>query len=230
MIAYIILSLVFATCLCWIGGRRHAWIPQIGYAAAVSAGFITAAKLAPVVDGVFVSASIGLYSATFLLTDYLDEVFGKQQALRAVYMGIIAECVVLFAVLMTLAVPSAPFWPHQEAWSTTFGVVPRIMIASISAFVISQLLDVYLFDWLKRKHQGRLLFVRNNVATILSQTVDTLIFYSIAFWGVAGVELGELILMACLVKYVIALLDTPFIYAVCIRAKRQREAGAVESD
>ena len=226
MIVYILASLAVGTVLCLIAGKRHPWIAQVAYAAVVAASLLTAAKLSPIMDGVFVSVAIGLYSASFLFTDFLGEVYGKDQALRAVYMGIIAEVVVLFAVLMTLAAPSAPFWTDQEAWVTTFGVAPRIMVASISAFIVAQLLDVNVFDWLKKKLDGRLLFVRNNISTFLGQTADSIVFYTIAFLGVPGVDLLSLIVTTCLVKYAIAALDTPFIYLTRAWAQRGESANA----
>jgi queuosine precursor transporter len=225
MIVYILLSLVLATIICLVAGKRHPWVAQIGFAGIVTGSFITAAKLSPIVDGVFISASMGLYSATFLLTDFLGEVHGRKHALRAVYMGIIAEAVVLFAVLMTLSVPAAPFWRHQEAWVNTFGVAPRIMLASISAFLVAQFLDVFVFDWFKQRHGTRLLYLRNNVGTILSQTIDSVVFYPIAFLGVPGVEIVNLIAVTCVVKYAIALCDTPFIYLSRMWAERSTLGG-----
>ena len=221
MALYIIISLVVATALCMIAGRRRPWVAQIGFAAIITGSFITAPKIAPIVGGVFVSASIGLYSASFLLADFLVEVYSRKHALRAVYMGLISELLVLFAVLMTLGVPSAPFWKDQNAWVTTFGVAPRIMVASLSAFLAAQFLDVMVFARLKKRHKRRLLFVRNNLSTIASQTVDSIVFYPIAFLGTPGVDLFSLIAVACVVKYAIAVLETPFLYLSRMWAERQ---------
>ena len=148
---------------------------------------------------------------TFLLTDFLGEVHSKAFALRAVYMGIIAELVFIFAIGLSIYVPAAPFWENQEAFVRVLGTAPRIMVASITAFVAAQLLDVTVFDLLKKKMSGRLLVIRNNVSTILGQTTDSIVFYTIAFWGVVP-NLLELIIVTCLVKYIIAAADTPFLY------------------
>jgi uncharacterized PurR-regulated membrane protein YhhQ (DUF165 family) len=178
--------------ICIIAGKKHAWVVQVSYAATVVACLATAAKISPIVPDVFVSVAIGLYSMTFLLTDFLGEVF-------------------IFAIALSIYVPAAPFWENQEAFVRVLGTAPRIMVASITALVAAQLLDVTVFDWLKKKMSGRLLVIRNNVSTILGQTTDSVVFYTIAFWGVVP-NLLELLAVTCLVKYLIAAADTPFLY------------------
>lgn len=211
LIVYCLLSLIFGTVVCIIAGKKHPWLVQVAYAATVVACLVTAAKLSPIIPGIYVSVAIGLYSMTFLLTDFLGEVYNKGVALRAVYMGIVAEVVFIFAVILSIKVPAAPFWENQGAFAQVLGTAPRIMIASITAFVAAQLLDVTVFDWLKKKMSGRLLAVRNNCSTILGQTTDSIVFYTIAFWGLVP-NLLELIVVTCIIKYIITAADTPFLY------------------
>ena len=225
LIAYCLASLCLGTAVCLLVRRGNPWPVQVTYAGTVVACIITAAKLSPIVDDVFVSVAVGLYSMTFLLTDFLAEVHSKRAAMRAIYMGIIGEAVVLFAIYFSVAVEAAPFWENQEAFAKTLGAAPRIVLASVVAFVAAQLLDVSVFDWLKTLFKGRLLAVRNNISTFLGQTTDSVLFYSIAFWGLVP-NLLELIVVTCLVKYVIAAVDTPFIYLARYWANRDRRALA----
>lgn len=227
LIIYTIASLVLGTVICILAGKRRPWLVQAAYAATVVASLLTAAKLSPLIEGVFVSVAIGLYSMSFLLTDYLGEIHGKRAALRAVYSGILAEVVVIFSVYFSIAVEPAPFWQDQEAFSTTFGAAPRIMVASITAFVVAQLLDVTVFDLLRKRMKGKWLGLRNNVSTFLGQTVDSVIFYSIAFAGVVP-NLFELIVVTCLVKYAIAALDTPFLYLARFITEQRQEGGIAD--
>jgi len=92
--------------------------------------------------------------------------------------------------------------------------MPRILLASLSAFIISQFIDVYAFDKIKRKlPENKFLWIRNNVSTIISQAIDTSIFVPIAFYGVVSNEiLLGLMLSTYAIKVIVALLDTPFIY------------------
>jgi uncharacterized integral membrane protein (TIGR00697 family) len=102
----------------------------------------------------------------------------------------------------------------QTALETIFVLMPRIALGSLTAYIISQLLDVHLFQKIKERFTSdRLLFVRNIGSTMTSQLVDTIIFVPIAFLGeVSSGVLFEIILTTYIIKLIVALLDTPFIY------------------
>ena len=225
LVIYCFASLAVGTAICMIAGKKRPWVVQIAYAATVVACVVTAAKLSPVIPGVFVSVAIGLYSMTFLLTDYLGEIHGKAVAMRAIYMGLIGEIILIFAVYFSIVVPAAPFWENQEAFAAILGAAPRIMVASVLAFISAQVLDVTVFDWLKKRMSGKHLLVRNNVSTILGQTTDSIVFYTIGFYGKVP-NLVELIIVTCLIKYAIAAIDTPFLYFARFWAYR----GSTESN
>ena len=162
---------------------------------------------------IFIPAGVVAYPITFLMTDIIGEIWGKKTANQVVWAGFF--CSILAAALGYLAVwlPAAPFYQHQEAFSSMFGMVGRITIASLIAYIVSQTHDIWLFHFLKERTGGRHLWLRNNLATITSQLIDTVIFISIAFGGVIpffsllGMMLGQ-----WLVKAILALLDTPFCY------------------
>ena len=125
---------------------------------------------------------------------------------------------IIMVISMTL---SLEFIPHPEDFAqdplvVIFGYLPRLLLASLSAFIVSQLIDVYVFDKIKTKlPDNKHLWIRNNVSTILSQLVDSLIFVPIAFYGTVSFEtLIGLILSTYLIKVIVALLDTPFIYLI----------------
>ena len=173
---------------------------------------VTASKLTPLSEGIVVSVAIGLYSMSFLLTDFLGEIYGKKQALRAVYMAIFGAIIYVFAAQFSVATEPAAYYGFQSAYATVLGTAPRLVIASIAAFIVAQLCDVLVFDKLKEVTNGRFLFLRNNLSTLVGQTLDTIIFYLIAFWGIVP-NILELIVVTILVKVAIAIADTPFLYA-----------------
>lgn len=172
---------------------------------------VLAAKII-VVGAFFVPAGILAYSLTFLCTDIIGEVYGKQIAQRVVLAGFIALLVTLGLIQLALIWPPAPIYPHEAAFKTVLSHSERIIIASIIAYLISQLTDVRLFALLRQLTQGRLLWLRNNLSTIASQLLDSIVFILIAFYGTA-LPLFDLIIGQWLIKLVIAALDTPFIYA-----------------
>lgn len=138
-----------------------------------------------------------LFPFSFLLTDIISEKFGKEYTLKMVRNGILIAFIPTFLM-----------------------VDVRIAAASIIAYIISQIADVYIFDILKNKYNKKW-WVRNNVSTLISQTLDTLVFFMIAFYGVMPNELMiSLIVGTCLIKWVMALIDTPLFYFIAIKDKK----------
>lgn len=209
---YCFAALVFGFVICVIAGKRSPWLVQVAYSAAVVGSIITAGKVVHVYDGVYTSVAVGLYAMTFLFTDYLGEIYGRKHALRAVVMGFVSALVVLFAIQMSIVVEPAPFWESaQKSYEEVHGRTARLVFASIIAFVAAQVVDVYVFDWIKEKTKGKFLALRNNGSTFMGQGVDSVIFFSVGFYGLVP-NILDLIFVSFIVKIVVALLDTPVIY------------------
>lgn len=168
-----------------------------------------------VVFGPFtVPAAVLVYSTTFLLTDFLSEMYSEKEAIKAVFIGFLSNIVLVVSTWIAVQWQYAPFWGGQAAFESIFGLVPRIVLGSMIAYIISQNLDVKIFVFLKNKHPKHL-WIRNNTSTMVSQFVDTVIFITIAFYGtVSGNMLLSLILGQYVVKWLIAVIDTPFLYIV----------------
>jgi uncharacterized integral membrane protein (TIGR00697 family) len=219
-IVYVLAALLVATALCLISGTRRPWIAQLAFAAMAIASIATASKISPIINGVYVSVAVGLYSMTFMLANYLREIFGKPFAVRAIWMGFLGELLFVFATQFALAAPSAPFWSNQIAFETVYAITPRIFIASILAYVSAEFTDVNVYHAIFRLTNGRHLWLRNNIGTIVGQTVDSVIFYTIAFYGIVP-DIVALVVTTLAVKAAIALVDTPAIYFVRYVARTQ---------
>lgn len=160
-----------------------------------------------------VSAGILVYSATFLITDLLSELWSKDDARRAVWAGFYGSIALVATVWITLAWPSPSYGQDiATAFDTALGLTPRVVLASMVAYLVSQHLDVTLFHYLKRVTHKKHLWLRNNASTIVSQLVDSVLFASVAFYGLY--PLLPLIAGTWVVKVGIALIDTPFVYGV----------------
>ena len=154
-----------------------------------------------------------LYGSIFFATDILTEVYGKRAARRGVWLGFIGMA------LMTLWMQfGIKFIPHasdfsQEAFLTIFGLMPRIAAGSMTAYLVSQHHDIWAFLFWKRKTKGRFLWLRNNASTLVSQAIDSVIFCTIALWGVFDNNTWLQILVSTyFIKLFVAVIDTPFIY------------------
>jgi uncharacterized integral membrane protein (TIGR00697 family) len=157
-------------------------------------------------------AGVIVYATGFFVTDILCEFYGKRKALEAVWGGFFASVLLVIAVEIAIAWPPAPFWSGQEAFQSTLQLTGRIVLGSLVAYIISQNWDVYVFHKLKEKTAGKHLWLRNNVSTMTSQALDTVIFITLAFYGVLPVV--PLIVGQYIVKLIIAAMDTPFLYSM----------------
>lgn len=160
----------------------------------------------------FVPAGVLAYSITFAITDTICEVWGKSRTQTLVNTGFLVQLMVLALIAIAIAMPAAPFWPNQPAYAGVLGATGRIIVASLVAYFISQTLDVYIFSWLKKKSPQHKLWLRNNISTFLSQTVDTVVFITIAFAG--KMDLLPLMGGQLLIKWFIAMVDTPIVYGL----------------
>lgn len=166
--------------------------------------------------GITVTLGNILYGSIFFATDLLSEIYGRKAARKGVIAGFIT--LLLMTGVMQLAIRFSVVddqWAIQVqgAMETIFGFMPRIAVASVIAYLLSQFHDVWAFHFLRRRTSGRHLWLRNNLSTMVSQLIDSAVFCSIAFWGVVPVELfTEILISTYVIKFVIAAVDTPFMY------------------
>lgn len=188
------------------------------FVGALVAANVIAAKIVTI-GPLFVPAGVLAYSITFAVTDTIGEVWNRRITQIVVNAGFAVLVLVWALITLALHWPAAPFWPHQEAFAQTLGSTSRIILASLIAYGVSQTLDVWVFSRLKTLTRGRWLWLRNNVSTFLSQLVDTVIFITIAFYG--ELPILQLMWAQLLVKYGIALLDTPVVYGLVYLVRRR---------
>lgn len=167
--------------------------------------------------GIF-QASVGilLFPILFLVTDIVEEVHGKKKAQEFVFIGFVTLILVLIITVIAVILPFAERSLVKDEYTTIFSTTIRIFIASITAFLVAQLHDVWAFNFWKQKTKGKYLWLRNNLSTIVSQFLDTTLFMFIAFYNISpkfNVEYTfTLIIPYWLVKVLFALFDTPFCY------------------
>ena len=165
-----------------------------------------------------VSMGAIMYSGIYFATDLLSEKYGRREANRAVILGALANiAVMLTLVLSTFFLPSDVADSADEvhnAISTLAIYSPIFVIGSITAYLISQLFDVWVFHKIKSITGTRMLWLRNNLSTLLSQALDTFIYTFV--WVLAGQldfsTAAAIALSKYIFKFAIAILDTFFIY------------------
>jgi len=166
-------------------------------------------------ETVIMTAGVIAFPVTFIVTDLLNEYYGKKGIRFVTYVGL-AMIVFEFAILqVAMAVPTASISPvPDEAFNVVFGASGRIIFGSLVAYLVGQLLDITVFHWLRGLTQGRFLWLRATGSTVGSQFLDTLIVLLVAFVGQLAIqEIVAITIFNYAYKFVIAVAITPVIYA-----------------
>lgn len=162
--------------------------------------------------GLVVPAAVVAYPLTFLCTDVIGEIWGKEEANRTVKRGILMQLFSLLLITIAIALPSASFaTEYSSNLKIVLGQNVRFVLASLIAYILAQSNDVFIFHKLKERFNEKHKWLRNNASTMLSQLIDTAIFITIGFWGTVP-SLITMIMSQYVVKFFLALLDTPFFY------------------
>ncbi|HEX4912029.1 MAG TPA: queuosine precursor transporter [Permianibacter sp.] len=205
----------------------------------VMAGFVTVllcsnligpAKIAEVAGFTF-GAGVLFFPFSYIFGDCLTEVYGYKRARRVVWAGFAA---LIFASVMTqivLAFPPAAGWPHQEAYETALGATWRIALASLIAFWAGEFVNSYVLAKIKLWMQGRHLYVRTISSTVAGQAIDSLLFYSIAFYGVWSSEQLLLVMVSnYAIKVIWEALMTPLTYVIVGFLKKREHEDVFDRD
>ncbi len=170
---------------------------------------------------IVVPAGVIAYSLTFAATDTISEVWGKKTANRVVLAGFITLSVVFILVWVAIKLPGAVFWKDYQAYNTVLNQGLRIIVASLTAYIISQFHDVWAFHFWRKMTKGKHLWLRNNLSTWTSQLIDTVVFILIAFAG-TDKPIFTMIWGQYLAKIIIAAGDTPIVYLLVFIFRHRR--------
>lgn len=181
-------------------------------------------------DAEFVATTgILAFPLTFVLTDVINEYFGKRVVRRFTFLALGVNVILQFVVQAAIRVPARSFTPGvgdeqvQQAYALALGQTWSIVVASMIAFLIGQWLDAQMFTWLRRKTGGRLLWLRSQGSTVVSQFVDSYVVIGLAFVVLPQLTGGEpwstrsFLMVATtnyVYKFVIAVGTTPVLYFV----------------
>ncbi|MEL1239595.1 queuosine precursor transporter [Flavobacterium flavipallidum] len=186
--------------------------------------FITNAVVAELIGGKLIYVgpylmSVGIlpWPIVFLTTDLINEYFGKQgvKKLSLITACLIAYCFVLLFVALKIPAVKGEGLVTDAQFHAVFGQSMWIIVGSITAFLVSQLIDVSIFHFFKRKTGNNMIWLRSTGSTVISQLFDSFIVLGIAFWMTGKINTEQYIASAFtgyFVKLIIAILLTPLIY------------------
>lgn len=170
---------------------------------------------AKTVEGFGLTYTLGtiLFASTFLATDVLTERFGKESAKKGVIIGMVGTITLIVATQICLWYQPSYLDYANDSMKVLFSLNLRISISSVIMYFIANMVDVYIYSKLKEKMNSKHMWLRNNVSTILCNTVENFFFMFGAFYGIY--EAKDIVIMAIstsLVEIVVGLCDTPFLY------------------
>ena len=175
-----------------------------------------------------IDAGIIAYPLTFLISDVISEVYGRKTTTKIIWLGFLANLLMISIIYVAGILPSATFWNDQQSYDQILGAVPRIVIASMVAYLVSQNHDVLAFEMWKKVTGGKFLWFRNNASTVVSQGIDTTIFILIAFVGIYSFDdILNMIWITYLIKIVVAIIDTPLVYILVNIVRRKKESKGI---
>ncbi len=210
--------------------RLYVWLTAL-FVAALLAGDLIGGKFFRV-GGLDFSVGMIPFPLTFVLTDILNEFYGTRGARRVTYVGLGMAVFVFTVINVALALPASPKSPlDAQAFAAVFGWSSRLYVASLSAYVVGQILDIWAFQALRGATGGRFLWLRATGSTLISQLVDTMVVNLVLLWGtqplpaIMGVARNGYV-----AKIVIAVGLTPLIYVSHGLVKRFFGASAALRD
>ena len=183
---------------------------------------VTASK--PIqLGGIVVPAAIFIYTITFTLIDLINESFGKQGARRVILTAFLTNLLLAAYAQLAVILPAASFYTGQAAFAGVLGSTPRIVFASLVAYLISSFIDAEVFAFWKARFRGPK-WLRVLVSNAVSTGIDSMVFITLAFYGVMpiwGLTQGQYI-----VKMAITLVSLPLIYLVRSRPQLREPLSA----
>ena len=182
-------------------------------------------------EAVVIPASIIIFPISYIVGDILTEVYGFRIARGVIWLGFVANLLVVVALWLAGLIPAAGFWDDQNSYETILGQVPWILVASFVAYLIGEFANSTVLALLKYRMEGRLLFVRTIGSTVVGQGLDSFIFIFIAF-GIGSDWSAEGLLSAAFAQWITKILyetvATPLTYAAVGYMKKVEEMDVTD--
>ncbi|MEG1543674.1 MAG: queuosine precursor transporter [Tannerellaceae bacterium] len=143
--------------------------------------------------GITATAGLLVFPISYIINDCIAEVWGYRKARLIIWSGFVMNFLVVGFAQLAVALPAAPFWKGEEGFDFVFGMAPRIVFASLCAFLIGSFLNAYVMSRMKIASEGKNFSLRAVVSTLAGESADSVIFFPIAFGGV--IPLRDLLIM-----------------------------------
>jgi hypothetical protein len=176
-----------------------------------------------------VSGAILLFPITYIFGDVFTEVYGYAASRRAIWLGFFGTALLYVIGAIVIALPAAPGWRNEQAFTTVFGFIPRILAASLIAFWAGEFANSYTMARLKLVTNGRMLWTRTIGSTVVGQAVDTILVITLTFGGIYPTHiLLNTMLTGYTLKVGYEVIATPLTYLIINWLKRAEQSDAFD--
>jgi queuosine precursor transporter len=191
---------------------------------------IIAVKLVDIL-GFILPAAVLVFPISYITGDVLTEVYGYRQARRVIWLGFFCNALMVAAVWMGQVLPPASFWDAQSAYVRILGYTPRLLLASLLAYLAGEFANSFVLAKMKIATRGRWLWMRTIGSTLVGQGLDSAVFMTLAFAGtIPTPALAGAVVTQWLAKSAYEALATPFTYMVVNRLKREEGLDVYDRD
>ncbi len=192
---------------------------------------LIAGKMWAVTESITLPAAVILFPVTYILGDVFTEVYGFKNARTVIWLGFGASFFAVAVYLIVIALPHPAFFEAQDAYRTVLGTTPRVAAASFIGYLFGEFSNSMILSKLKVKTNGRWLWVRTILSTVVGEGFDSVIFITVSFYGTMenGVLL-RMILFQYLFKVLYEIIFTPVTYAVTGWLKKKEQIDTYDHD
>lgn len=210
--------------------QAHYAASSVGYypiVAAVFVGLLLISNIGAVklisAGPLIVDGGAFLFPLVYIAGDVLTEVYGFRAARRVILVSFSMAILAALTFWLIQISPAAPGWENQAAYESILGFVPRIVAASVSGFLVGQLLNSWVLAKIKQRTSEKKLWIRLIGSTAVGELADTVVFCTIAFYGIlTGAEFLNYVIVGYLYKTLLEVVLLPVTYRV-VRHVKSRE-------
>jgi queuosine precursor transporter len=196
-------------------------IISIAYTAFLILSNLTASKIGQIGDLHFTGVIV-FFPFTYIISDVLTEVYGFKVSRMVIWFGLLANLLVVgCALIVTYLVPPSEHWQHQESFEVVFGTSSRILLASVSGYLVGEFVNAIILAKVKIAMQGRHFWFRALFSTVVGAFADTIVFMFVAFLFVIPIEIIiNMIIVEYIIKIAVEVLVLPVTYKLVNYLKR----------
>jgi len=181
--------------------------------------------------GLTLTAGLLVFPISYIINDCMTEVWGYKKARLIIWSGFAMNFLTVGLGLIAVAIPGAPFWDGADHFNFVFGMAPRIVVASLLAFLVGSFLNSYVMSKMKISSQGRNFSARAILSTVVGETGDSIIFFPIAFLGVIDIpHLVQIMLLQIILKTLYEVIVLPVTIRVVKFIKRIEGTDVYDND